>query len=113
MSTVELDEISRRIPVLLLKTKSGPGDAYAELLSSTTDGGFVFEPRFLPVLEHCFKADGVARIRKLLQAKDIGADETCAYGGLVFTSQRAVEAFAAVVAEGKGLSSQLSPAFDR
>lgn len=96
-----------RIPVLLLKTKSSPGDAYEELFSAPARGGFVFEPRFLPVLEHRFKPEGLTRIRDLLQAKHIGAGEGCAYGGLIFTSQRAVEAFADVVEQHRGPSNPL------
>lgn len=91
------------IPVLLLKTKSSPGDAYEELFSSqTAEDGFIFEPKFLPVLEHRFEPKGLNRVQDLLKARHIGAAPTCAYGGLIFTSQRAVEAFAKVVEEGKG-----------
>lgn len=112
MSDAELNNSPRTIPVLLLKTKSSPGDGYEELFSSITDSGFVFEPRFLPVLEHGFKPEGVECIRKLLKARDIGPREECAYGGLIFTSQRAVEAFAAVVTAVQGLLGQQSAAFE-
>lgn len=93
------------IPVLLLKTKSSPGDAYEELFSSPAAGdGFNFKPEFLPVLEHRFEGKGLNRVRQLLKSKAIGAKDTCPYGGLIFTSQRAVEAFARVIEDARGPS---------
>ncbi len=107
------------IPVLLLKTKSSPTDAYEELFAASTtrtatshgdDQDTGFEPVFVPVLEHRFDNDGVARLRDLLAQRLIannraadGADRR--YGGLIFTSQRAVEAFAKIVADGPDSSS--------
>jgi uroporphyrinogen-III synthase len=88
-------------PVFLLKTKSVPGDAYEELFSSPPDG-VGFEPSFVPVLEHRFDEDGMAQVRRALQTKSIGTAEGSAYGGLIFTSQRAVEAFTKLVEEGRG-----------
>jgi uroporphyrinogen-III synthase len=88
-------------PILLLKTKSIPTDAYDELFSTPRDG-FDFEPTFVPVLQHQFEEDGMNKIRKLVQEKSIGRDSGAAYGGLIFTSQRAVEAFAKLVGEGQG-----------
>jgi uroporphyrinogen-III synthase len=93
------------IPVLLLKTKSSPGDAYEELFSKpAAEDAFTFAPQFLPVMEHRFKSEGLNRVRELLHKRHIGSRPECAYGGLIFTSQRAVEAFATVVEEGKGPS---------
>lgn len=89
-----------KTPVLLLKTKSVPGDAYEELLSSSANG--VYEPSFVPVLEHRFDDAGMAKVRGILQNRSIGTAEGCAYGGLIFTSQRAVEAFTRLVEEGRG-----------
>lgn len=108
MAAANINNALQRIPVLLLKTKSNPGDAYEELFSAPAPGGFVFEPTFLPVLEHRFKIEGLARIQELLHAKQIGASEGCAYGGLIFTSQRAVEAFSGVVEQDKGPSDRQS-----
>ncbi|POR36900.1 Uroporphyrinogen-III synthase [Tolypocladium paradoxum] len=91
-------------PVLLLKTKSTPGDAYDELLSATPSNASRdrrFAPRFVPVLLHRFEDEGTNRLNALLQRRQIGSGEGCAFGGLVFTSQRAVEAFAKVVDEGR------------
>ncbi|KAI0550940.1 uroporphyrinogen-III synthase [Xylaria curta] len=90
-----------KVPVLLLKTKSSPTDAYEDLFSTPHDG-FHFEPTFVPVLQHCFAEDGLQTVRELLQAKKISNSVDSAYGGLIFTSQRAVEAFAKLVDEGQG-----------
>ncbi|KAJ2977760.1 hypothetical protein NUW58_g7709 [Xylaria curta] len=90
-----------KVPVLLLKTKSSPTDAYEDLFSTPHDD-FQFEPTFVPVLQHCFAEDGLKGVRKLLQEKRINSSVDSAYGGLIFTSQRAVEAFATLVAEGQG-----------
>ncbi|KAK5995782.1 Uroporphyrinogen-III synthase [Cladobotryum mycophilum] len=87
------------IPVLLLKTKSTPGDSYEELLS-TSHNGFQFAPRFVPVLLHRFEDEGINRLRSLLRGRRIGANQDCEFGGLIFTSQRAVEVFAHIVQEG-------------
>ncbi|KAK3941211.1 tetrapyrrole biosynthesis, uroporphyrinogen III synthase [Diplogelasinospora grovesii] len=105
--------MSEKTPVFLLKTKSTPSDAYEDLFSTTptegstegSTGGFDFEPTFVPVLEHRFDEDGLAFVRDALQNKNISPSIGCEYGGLIFTSQRAVEAFAKVVDEGKGKGS--------
>lgn len=85
-------------PIFLLKTKSSPTDGYEELFSKG-DGELKFRPVFVPVLEHKFLDDGLQTVRELLHDKRIGKDSSCKYGGLIFTSQRAVEAFAKLVQE--------------
>ncbi|KJZ72384.1 hypothetical protein HIM_08187 [Hirsutella minnesotensis 3608] len=91
------------IPVLLLKTRSSPIDAYQELLSAPpAHVNHRFDPRFVPVLSHQRDKQGTEYVAKLLRQRLIGAGSECAYGGLIFTSQRAVEAFAAIVDNGKG-----------
>ncbi|KAI9837848.1 MAG: hypothetical protein M1819_006782 [Sarea resinae] len=126
------------IPILLLKTKSSPTDAYEEYFSSTilpasnsTDGlhagaAISFRPHFVPVLEHRFDDEALERVRQWLISGaflgaagsvggldaghgDEGEEERLGYGdgngrkrneqygGLIFTSQRAVEAFTQVV----------------
>ena len=90
-----------RTPIFLLKTKSVPSDGYEEYFSTARDGT-LFEPVFVPVLEHKFLDEGLNVVRDLLHNKRIGKDATHKYGGLIFTSQRAVEAFAALVENGKG-----------
>ncbi|KAK1753504.1 tetrapyrrole biosynthesis, uroporphyrinogen III synthase [Echria macrotheca] len=89
-----------KTPVFLLKTKSTPGDAYEELFFTAT-AGFDFEPIFVPVLEHRFDDDGMAKVRGVLREKAIGRTEGSRYGGLIFTSQRAVEAFSSLVQEAR------------
>ncbi|KAH8169023.1 uroporphyrinogen-III synthase hemD domain-containing protein [Sarocladium implicatum] len=94
-------------PVLLLKTQSGPKDAYLELFSkphsssSSTDAAHHFSPSFVPVLRHHFRDAELSRVRALLQKRRISAAPDAAFGGMIFTSQRAVEAFASLVEEGK------------
>jgi len=86
----------RQIPVFLLKTKSSPTDAYEDLFSTPQDG-FHFEPKFIPVLQHRYDDDGMKSVQRLLRERKINGDEGGEYGGLIFTSQRAVEAFARLV----------------
>ncbi|KAI1371004.1 tetrapyrrole biosynthesis, uroporphyrinogen III synthase [Hypoxylon crocopeplum] len=92
---------STKTPVLLLKTKSTPTDAYEDLFSTPRDG-FDFEPVFVPVLQHRFEDDGMRQFEKLLLERQITKSSDGAYGGLIFTSQRAVEAFAKLVEDGRG-----------
>lgn len=92
---------SSPVPVLLLKTKSSPTDAYEELFSRAPNNtnSPSFDPTFVPVLQHQFDQAGVDLLRNLLRQKRIGTSPDCEFGGLIFTSQRAVEAFAHVVRE--------------
>jgi len=95
------------VPVLLLKTKSTPSDSYDETLSAhsfsrkSIDGRL--DPRFVPVLRHRFDDEGVREIQSLLLNRRISRRLDAKYGGVIFTSQRAVEAFAQVVQDGKGM----------
>ncbi|EXJ94648.1 hypothetical protein A1O1_03044 [Capronia coronata CBS 617.96] len=110
------------IPVLLLKTRSQPHDAYEEYFSTTplnaaatlttaeegvgvgeeewdrngTAGrpvSFSFEPQFVPVLEHRPNRESLDVLKQALEEGSLGQK----YGGMIFTSQRAVEAWAEVV----------------
>ncbi|KAI0474992.1 tetrapyrrole biosynthesis, uroporphyrinogen III synthase [Xylariaceae sp. FL0804] len=100
-SAAERSLETQRVPVFLLKTKSSPSDAYEDLFSAPRDG-VDFEPRFVPVLQHQFEEEGMRSVRRLLRDRKISSGPGCAYGGLIFTSQRAVEAFAQLVQEGQG-----------
>lgn len=104
------------IPILLLKTKSSPHDGYDDYFSTNN-----YAPSFIPVLEHRFHAENLAHVRDLFAA---GAFESSAddaetetetaegnaplagavsgrrYGGMIFTSQRAVEAFGSMLEGG-------------
>ncbi|OCT47925.1 uroporphyrinogen-III synthase [Cladophialophora carrionii] len=100
------------IPVLLLKTRSQPHDAYEEYFSDFRRGGgggnatnngaeatpLVFLPEFVPVLEHRPNSENLARLVKLLSEGRLSEQ----YGGMIFTSQRAVEAWADVVKRVEG-----------
>ncbi|KAI0150595.1 uroporphyrinogen-III synthase [Xylariaceae sp. FL1272] len=88
-------------PVLLLKTKSSPTDAYEDLFS-IPQNGTDFESIFVPVLQHRFEEGGMSQVRTLVQKKRINNSLDADFGGLIFTSQRAVEAFAELVATCQG-----------
>ncbi|KAF4453562.1 uroporphyrinogen-III synthase [Fusarium austroafricanum] len=94
-------EQSAKIPVLLLKTRSSPGDSYEDLFSESHANGLGFAPQFVPVLLHQFHDEGMKEVAALLRNRRIGNQEHHEYGGLIFTSQRAVEAFVKLVEEGK------------
>ncbi|KAL1582801.1 hypothetical protein WHR41_08337 [Cladosporium halotolerans] len=98
-----------QIPIYLLKTISSPNDAYESHFQTLENGRF--RPIFVPVLEHMFRDDTLKKLR--LSAERFafagGSPATARqkathnpakrYGGIVFTSQRAVDAFAFVVAK--------------
>jgi hypothetical protein len=98
----EAGAVSARTPVLLLKTRSSPTDAYEDLFSAPRDDGSQYEPIFVPVLQHQFEDEGMRHVRKVLRDRQISNHAGSQYGGIIFTSQRAVEAFAKLVDEGKG-----------
>ncbi|KAF2835601.1 uroporphyrinogen-III synthase-like protein [Patellaria atrata CBS 101060] len=99
-----------RVPILLLKTKSSPSDGYEEYLRALDCGRY--DPQFVPVLEHRFKQDSLKHLRETITAPS-NADITkgfvgfvdgkrwgrrsAQYGAIIFTSQRAVEAFTKVI----------------
>ncbi|KAF2687889.1 tetrapyrrole biosynthesis, uroporphyrinogen III synthase [Lentithecium fluviatile CBS 122367] len=88
----------RKIPVLLLKTKSVPVDTYEEHFAALSDEQYV--PHFVPVLEHRFKQDALDRVRQHIVNGDFASNDAGAgpmYGALIFTSQRAVEAFTGII----------------
>jgi uroporphyrinogen-III synthase len=101
MTTERPSANSTKIPILLLKTKSTPGDAYEDLFSASEDG-IQFEPTFVPVLQHRFEDAGMGILNSLLQERRINRSTDSSYGGLIFTSQRAVEAFAKLAGRAKG-----------
>lgn len=94
--TIQCEKIS----VLLLKTKSVPADGYEEYFATLDAGRYA--PIFVPVLEHRFNEVALRKITTLIAD---GGFVCCAapkeaeeiYGGVIFTSQRAVEAFANIV----------------
>ncbi|KAL2163687.1 hypothetical protein VTH06DRAFT_5745 [Thermothelomyces fergusii] len=90
-----------KTPILFLKTKSSPDDAYEEFFTSPPHGPS-YEPSFVPVLKHQFDEAGMSMLRNVLQSRSIGTRAGSTYGGLIFTSQRAVEAFTRLVEEGRG-----------
>lgn len=89
------------IPVLLLKTQSQPHDAYEEYFTSrpmtagtgSLSSSPVFLPEFVPVLEHRPNTVNLDSLEASLKSGQLKQQ----YGGMIFTSQRAVEAWADVV----------------
>ncbi|KAL4820669.1 tetrapyrrole biosynthesis, uroporphyrinogen III synthase [Aspergillus spinulosporus] len=75
--------------ILLLKTKSTPHDGYDEFFSSAHN-----KPTFIPVLSHNFHTQNLSSIKDLFKNGSLAPGPDRRYGGLIFTSQRAVEAFA-------------------
>ncbi|TLD18304.1 uroporphyrinogen-III synthase [Venturia nashicola] len=105
-----------RIPVLLLKTKSTPGDGYEDYFNSLNNGKY--EPTFVPVLEHRFRQDHMQTIRDLIANGEFGLSQGLngvmpKYGGIIFTSQRAVEAFSQVVEWARGQPGLLNDEFSK
>ncbi|KAL5401804.1 hypothetical protein PMIN03_011213 [Paraphaeosphaeria minitans] len=87
-----------KVPLLLLKTKSAPTDAYEEYFTSLDNGKY--GPVFVPVLEHRFKQDALSQVRQHIENGDFAGTHSGGrpkFGAMVFTSQRAVEAFARIV----------------
>ncbi|KAJ4356983.1 uroporphyrinogen-III synthase [Ascochyta clinopodiicola] len=87
-----------KTPILLLKTKSAPTDTYEELFSTCDNSQFA--PVFVPVLEHRFKRDALDTVRQHIINRGFvptSQNGLSTYGALIFTSQRAVEAFNEVV----------------
>lgn len=81
-----------QIPILLLKTRSIPNDSYEEHFSTVESP---FTPSFVPVLEHQANETNLQNIKSLLRQRRLIEE----YGGMILTSQRAVEGFARVVSE--------------
>ncbi|KAG9190012.1 uroporphyrinogen-III synthase [Alternaria panax] len=87
-----------KTPILLLKTKSVPKDTYEELFLTLDNGRYA--PVFVPVLEHRFKRDALRDVRQQVANRGFvpkSQQGLATYGALIFTSQRAVEAFSEVV----------------
>ncbi|KAL4944876.1 tetrapyrrole biosynthesis, uroporphyrinogen III synthase [Aspergillus oleicola] len=82
--------------ILLLKTKSSPHDGYNEFFSAQP---YSQPPTFVPVLSHNFHGENLDGIKRLFESGGLLPEQEREgtrrrYGGLIFTSQRAVEAFA-------------------
>ncbi|KAF1848311.1 tetrapyrrole biosynthesis, uroporphyrinogen III synthase [Cucurbitaria berberidis CBS 394.84] len=89
-----------RIPILMLKTKSVPTDTYEELF--LTCDGHRYAPVFVPVLEHRFRRDALNEVQQSVTSRGFvpkSQEGLAKYGALIFTSQRAVEAFTEIVEE--------------
>jgi uroporphyrinogen-III synthase len=90
---------STKTTVFLLKTKSTPHDGYQEYFESTENGAF--EPIFVPILQHTTRDDALENIKDLVTSGAFkrSASREKSYGGIIFTSQRAVEGFIKVASQ--------------
>lgn len=106
-------------PIFLLKTRSSPHDGYDDFLNAQG-----YNPSFIPVLEHRFNSKNLAQVRDLFasgafELNDANANantqngseaQSKKYGGMIFTSQRAVEGFAEMIEQdGRELFIQPQP----
>lgn len=97
MAAPEDEGVRVACPILLLKTRSSPSDTYEEFFKDPENGSF--EPEFLPVLQHQFFDDMITWLTQTILAGSFAMANTSekrgrmSFGGLIFTSQRAVEAF--------------------
>lgn len=103
-------------PIYLLKTPSLPSDSYEQYFSqcgssSSSGSSSSYRPIFVPVLEHIFRDDALRNLKRSAERFAFaGGSEATArqlatnnpakrYSGMIFTSQRAVDAFGTVVAK--------------
>ncbi|KAL9608965.1 MAG: hypothetical protein Q9167_006232 [Letrouitia subvulpina] len=90
---------ANHIPIFLLKTTSEEStDLYTtHLLSQSPVDQYFYQPHFIPVLEHKFNHDPILSVIESLGQSSDHPDQLdptlFPYGGLIFTSQRAVDAF--------------------
>ncbi|KAF2773630.1 tetrapyrrole biosynthesis, uroporphyrinogen III synthase [Teratosphaeria nubilosa] len=96
-------------PIYLLKTKSSPTDTYHDHFATLPTNQY--HPIFIPVLDHMFRDDALRTLRRSAErfafaggspanpAKLRKATHNPAkkYSGIIFTSQRAVDAFALTI----------------
>ncbi|KAL9028257.1 MAG: hypothetical protein Q9196_003355 [Gyalolechia fulgens] len=111
------------IPVLLLKTpSSGHEDPYTISFSSnaSSSSNYTYQPLYVPVLEHTSYIQPILTILDpFLKGGDTELPNSIfPFGGLIFTSQRAVEAFAAAIAHVSSIANAnacgpASPALER
>jgi hypothetical protein len=99
---IKMSHSPNQVPVLLLKTRSTPIDTYDEYFSNEP-----FAPTFVPVLEHRPNMQNLELVRSLLLDGKLGREHNAKYGGIIFTSQRAVEGFAKAVDQAEADSSRL------
>ncbi|TQS35311.1 hypothetical protein Golomagni_04274 [Golovinomyces magnicellulatus] len=90
--------MSELTQIIFLKSKD-EADEYQKQFSKIEDD-IKYDLIFVPVVKHKFNESELKRLRKILHERKIGKEINSKYGGLIFTSQRAVEAFALIVLEG-------------
>lgn len=96
--------VTKEIPIYFLKTKSTPHDGYEEHFSPSKG----FKPCFIPVLEHKFNHNNLQKVKDLILSGAVAKQ----YGGIIFTSQRAVEGFSRMVQDEVGSKCRPSTLLD-
>lgn len=98
-----------QVPVYLLKTKNSPTDTYEDYFEKLENGKF--KPIFVPVLDHIFRDDALRTLRRSAERFAFAGGSVAdarrkatnnpakKYGGIIFTSQRAVDAFAITISK--------------
>ncbi|EGD93439.1 uroporphyrinogen-III synthase [Trichophyton tonsurans CBS 112818] len=86
--------VTKGIPIYFLKTNPTPHDGYEEYFSPSKG----FKPCFIPVLEHKFNHNNLQKVKDLILSGAVAKQ----YGGIIFTSQRAVEGFSRMVQDEVG-----------
>ncbi|KAL8952490.1 MAG: hypothetical protein Q9222_001593 [Ikaeria aurantiellina] len=98
-----MNELPISVPIILLKNSSnGITDSYtAHFASHPPSPNSIYETHYVPVLEHTFDIEPILKVLSHLRDVNDSSDEyttaTFPYGGFIFTSQRAVEAFASAL----------------
>lgn len=94
-------ELGVTVPVILLKNaSSGHTDPYTTHFSSKPPfPNVAYQPVYIPVLEHSLHIEPILSTFQVFSKIQSYEDATTAFpvGGLIFTSQRAVEAFASAL----------------
>lgn len=95
------------IPLLLLKTESHPSDPYRIYFTThpfhppNGNPAVPFHPTYIPVLHHRYT--NAAALENIILSGKLDHSTDGHYSALIVTSQRAVEALGAVLAQLKGL----------
>lgn len=101
--TATINGATSSIPIFLLKNpSSGHEDPYTICLASNPPAlNSTYQPVYVPVLEHQFYIEPILTILdSLLEDGDTHVPVPAfPFGGFVFTSQRAVEAFASAISQ--------------
>lgn len=99
----------KAVPVYLLKTRSTPHDNYFTHFASLPRH---YSPIFIPVLDTNFPESAITHVTHLLDTHALDPTHPSRiYSGLIFTSQRAVDAFALALSHARTCSIAQPPVY--